>query len=100
MKIDNKSIFNAIPGYLYDNASDQLSLCLNQNKICITKREMDVLKQLLLGNTAKMIARELNISFRTVEGYIFSLKLKLGCHSKNHLIKLCVQLGLFKHFFQ
>jgi DNA-binding NarL/FixJ family response regulator len=60
----------------------------------LTPREADVLKQIFLGKTAKSAERELNISFRTVEAYIDTLKFKLGCSSKREIIGVIIKTDL------
>ncbi len=61
----------------------------------LTSREVDILKCLLRGYSAKEAGLELQISFRTVESYIISLKLKLRCNKKSELIGFSIKLGLF-----
>lgn len=70
------------------------------NEVLITPREMDCLRFLKKGFTAKMIAAQLKLSSRTVESHIEKIKRKLNCHSRaqimtlldlhdNHFSKLC-----------
>lgn len=51
-------------------------------------RERQCLQYIAQGYTAKMIARELGLSYRTVESYIDNLKSRLGANSKMELIQL------------
>jgi len=51
-------------------------------------REKQCLELLLRGFTAKMIARQLALSFRTVESYLESLKRRLGASSKTELVNM------------
>lgn len=53
-----------------------------------TNREMQCLPLILKGNTSKQIAEALNLSYRTIEDYIDSIKLKTGAMNKNELILL------------
>lgn len=62
----------------------------------LTQREIDILKCLLQGYSAKETGLALEISYRTVESYISSLKLKLRCNKKSELIRFSIQLGLFR----
>ena len=62
----------------------------------ITAREVDILKCLLKGYSAKETGAELSISYRTVESYINALKLKLRCNKKSELIGFGIKLGLFR----
>ena len=54
----------------------------------ISKREYECLKLYGYGQTAKETARILDISHRTVEQYIDSLKTKCKVHSKSVLKEL------------
>ena len=57
------------------------------NNFYLSKREMECIKYLAQGYTAKMTAQELHISFRTVEYYIETAKHKLNVHSKSELLE-------------
>lgn len=59
----------------------------------LTKREKEVLHYIILGYTAKRIARALGISFRTVENYINILKYKFRCDAKSELIEWVIKSG-------
>lgn len=52
---------------------------MNSNQSYITKRELECLLCLHLGNTAETIAKTLKITERTVRAHINSLKQKLNC---------------------
>ncbi|MHB1947212.1 MAG: LuxR C-terminal-related transcriptional regulator [Gammaproteobacteria bacterium] len=54
----------------------------------LTKREMECLHYTVIGYTAKRIARELNISFRTVQEYLTNIRIKFDVSSKAELIEL------------
>lgn len=56
------------------------------SSIDITKREQDCLSLIIKGRTTKEIARYLDISPRTVEYYINSLKNKIGCQYKTEIL--------------
>jgi LuxR family transcriptional regulator len=63
----------------------------------LSPREKSCLLLLLENKTAKEIASDLLLSFRTVEFYFENIKNKLGCHSKQQLFGLAKkfqQLGL------
>ena len=59
-------------------------------KIHITLRELDVLRLVVYGHTAKRIGLMLKISNRTVEKYIENLKSKFNCHTKASLAYICL----------
>lgn len=53
----------------------------------LSNREKSCLHGILAGQTAKQIARELNLTFRTVEFYIQNLKKKIGCRRRSEIFK-------------
>ena len=55
--------------------------------IYLTQREAECIAGLLQHGTMKTIARNLNISHRTVEYYIQNVKAKIQCYTKADLIK-------------
>jgi LuxR family quorum-sensing system transcriptional regulator SolR len=52
----------------------------------LTPRQRDCAKLIISGFTAKEIAAQLNLSFRTVEGYIEILKRKYHARNKAALV--------------
>lgn len=56
--------------------------------IHLTEQQANCLKLLAQGKTSKEIARDLKISYRTVEGYIAQTMELLGCASSKELIAL------------
>lgn len=56
------------------------------NNVYLSKREIECLYFLARGKTAKMIAKILTLSPRTVEYYIDNIKVKLNVRSKSELI--------------
>lgn len=75
---------------LMDKESESFS-GLSMNDIKLTNRELECLKLTIKGYTAKRIAKELNISFRTVEEYIANIRHKTGASSKAELIELTIE---------
>jgi len=65
------------------NASHSLST--------LTRREREVLELLRYGKSNKIIARELSLSVRTVEGYRANITEKLGAKSLGQLIDLVIK---------
>ncbi|MCC2624385.1 MAG: hypothetical protein K0R14_258 [Burkholderiales bacterium] len=53
-----------------------------------TKRELDCVPLLIKGYSAKQIAEELDLSFRTIESYINNIKNKTKSSSKNELLAI------------
>lgn len=57
-------------------------------------RQLQCAKQLMAGKTTKEIAKQLQLSPRTVDHYIDNIKIKLNCRNKPELInKLTEMLG-------
>jgi len=59
----------------------------------LTAREHEVLLLLAHGRSNKLVARQLDISVRTVEAHRFSLRRKLGVDSASELLKIAVTNG-------
>jgi len=57
----------------------------------LSAREIECLRWIAKGLTAKAIAEELNLSKRTVESYIEGAKSKLGCLNKTELIVAAIK---------
>lgn len=53
----------------------------------LTSREIDVLRQLLLGHTTKEAARHLGLSFRTVEDHRTRIMRKIGARNSIELVR-------------
>jgi FixJ family two-component response regulator len=53
----------------------------------LSPREREVLNRMLRGDVSKVIARDLNISARTVDVHRASIKDKLGCQSSAGLVR-------------
>lgn len=66
---------------------------LQVNHIALSKRELECLNLTVKGYTAKKIARELQISHRTVEEYIYNMRVKVGASSKAELIEMTMGSG-------
>lgn len=61
---------------------------LEQDLVKLTTRERELLKLTLNGYTANYIANELDLSRKTVENYLATLKEKLDCSTKSELINV------------
>jgi DNA-binding NarL/FixJ family response regulator len=59
----------------------------------LTTREHEVMLLLAHGRSNKLVARELDISVRTVETHRLSLRRKLGVDSPSELLKIAVARG-------
>jgi len=58
----------------------------NIDDITISKKETACIYYMMLGMTAKQISRKLHQSFRTIEGYIVNIKMKLNCNDRVEII--------------
>jgi DNA-binding NarL/FixJ family response regulator len=59
----------------------------------LTERECDVLAGILAGVTSKVSARQLNISFRTVELHRARIKEKLGANTASDVVQIMLTKG-------
>jgi DNA-binding CsgD family transcriptional regulator len=70
------------------SSSDHIHLDLNGKWVSFSPRQLQCLSLLYLGKTAKEIGQILELSFRTVEGYLDSIKIKLNCHTRKEVLDL------------
>ncbi len=91
MKTDSK--------YFDKNQKNNRSYIINSpgNHSKLTDREMDCLFYLLRGCTGKQIAKQLNLSPRTVETHINNIKLRLGCENKSDIIEYALLNGYLNY---
>ena len=62
--------------------------------VLLTSRELDVLKLVASGYSAKEVALYLGITPRTVESKIERVRLKVGARNRTHMVARAAQLGL------
>jgi DNA-binding NarL/FixJ family response regulator len=62
----------------------------------LTARENEVLQLLVVGNTVKDVASELDLSVKTVEAHKFNLMRKLNIHSRTELVEHARRCGVFE----
>ena len=67
------------------------------NDISLSPRESEVLFLILRGKTAKLAAAVMGLSYRTVEQYLDTIKLKFGVSTKGDLIDAAVGRG-YMHY--
>jgi DNA-binding NarL/FixJ family response regulator len=68
------------------------------NMFGLTRRELDILKEITLGACNKDIARKLTISVRTVEAHRKNIRQKTGVFATTDLVKIANRLGLSQDF--
>lgn len=59
----------------------------NLGETTLSSREAHCLAEIALGRSAKTIARSWDLQSKTVETHIYNIKLKLGCNTKDDLVK-------------
>lgn len=64
-------------------------------KEILTAREIEIVKELALGKSAKEIALSLNLSGHTVKTHKKNILGKVDCHNSTHLVAICLAEGLF-----
>lgn len=64
-----------------------------KNPFSLSNRELQCLYHLLHGKSSKQIAAILNLSKRTIDGYLDSIKNKFGCQNKFELIIAAIEAG-------
>jgi DNA-binding CsgD family transcriptional regulator len=64
-----------------------------KNPFSLSNRELQCLFHLLHGKSSKQIAAVLNLSKRTIDGYLDSIKIKFGCLNKFELIIAAIEAG-------
>ena len=61
----------------------------------LTKRELEILRQVAAGLPNKLIAERLSISPDTVKSHIANILAKLGANDRTHAVTLAVKRGYF-----
>ncbi|HEY0760088.1 MAG TPA: response regulator transcription factor [Acidisarcina sp.] len=59
----------------------------------LTDREIEVLRQVAMGNSNKIIASRLNLSESTVKGHMKSILSKLGASDRTHAVTISMKRG-------
>ncbi|MGB9989057.1 response regulator [Massilia sp. SM-13] len=86
------AIETVMSGGIYYSAALARQLAKPQNQDNqLTLREQEVLRHIANGESNKQIARQLDLSVRTVETHRLNIKRKLGIEGQAELIKFAVQ---------
>lgn len=80
-------------GY-YDPKNKRFFLGESFNNRYLSEQQYKVFKLILLGYSGQQIANTLNISRRTVEGYINIIKEKMHCQTKNEIFTKAIFANL------
>jgi len=85
-----KVVIQAIAITCYHHIEDSF-VPVEERDIDLTKRERDVLERVAMGATSPEIAEMLNLSERTIEGYVAQIIKKLGARNRIHAVVLAVK---------
>lgn len=86
LNLPSEDTENKILQFLDENKITKLFIDVKGKSIYLTKREVESLSYAVLGKTIKEISIILNISLRTVEKYLNSIRMKTGISSKSSLV--------------
>jgi DNA-binding NarL/FixJ family response regulator len=81
--------------YYSEGLSKQLARTVSPAQL-LTPREQEILQCIATGKSSKHIARDLDLSFRTVETHRLNIKRKLGIEYQADLIRLALENTLAK----
>jgi DNA-binding NarL/FixJ family response regulator len=81
----------AAGGTFLSSAVSHRLFATQQPRPLLTPRESEILSALGRGDSSKQIARELDLSVRTVEAHRQSIKRRLGLEGQSALIKYAVE---------
>lgn len=92
-----KAIDTVMSGNVYysEALSKQMENSVSSAQL-LTPREKEILKRIATGKSNKHIARDLDLSFRTVETHRSNIKRKLGIEYQADLIRLALENTLGK----
>lgn len=62
----------------------------------LTKRQLEVLRRLAVGDSVKKIASDLHISAKSVDSHKYRLMQRLGIHDRVELCRLAIREGLIQ----
>lgn len=95
---NDQDLLDAIQGALseYSEVLQQAEqeACLRNNLVNLTPREYEVLMHLARGKPNKVIAYDMNLSVRTIEGYRANIMNKLNVRTIGELMQIVLDAGL------
>lgn len=66
----------------------------NDERRCLTRREIDVLVEIAMGYSAKEIAIRLSLAPRTVDKHVETMLLKLCARNRSHMVVMAIHDGI------
>lgn len=66
----------------------------NDERRCLTRREIDVLVEIAMGYSAKEIAIRLDLAPRTVDKHVETMLLKLSARNRSHMVVMAIHDGI------
>jgi DNA-binding CsgD family transcriptional regulator len=66
----------------------------NDDRRCLTRREIDVLVEIAMGYSAKEIAIRLSLAPRTVDKHVETMLLKLCARNRSHMVVMAIHDGI------
>lgn len=73
-----------------------LELAQHAGEVCLSPREMEVLKELARGNSNREIAETLDVTEGTVKAHMKSILAKLGAKDRTHAVLLSLKRGILE----
>lgn len=77
---------------------EKISITQSQRVESLTSKQKEVLKFILHGLNAKEIAKQMHLSFRTIESHTTQIKERFGASSKSELISIAISENLMGIF--
>lgn len=95
LPIDKKVSFIGYkkPSYFYNDAEDTFDLIASSTSD-YTKRELQILNEMVKGYSVEVIGQHLNISVHTVGTHKKNILKKSNCKNTSHLIAKCIREGI------
>lgn len=89
--------FNELGSFINSNVLEKVTQSESLQTTPLSARQIDCLYYLVKGMTSKQIANTLNLSPRTIEYYLDTIKIKLNCTNKAELIACALQMSVIKN---
>lgn len=93
---DDERLVRMIEAALKQNEGTPVSIDIASRVANLSQRERQVMDGLVAGLSNKLIAREHNISPRTIEVYRANVMTKMQAHSLSELVRFALRAGILK----